>query len=63
MAHRTEVGLGPGYTVLDWDPAPLPKKGAEPPPNFQLISIVAVVCPGSPIVHVDYSGSPVVSAD
>jgi len=21
-----EVGLGPGYIVLDWDPAPLPKK-------------------------------------
>jgi len=27
-----EVGLGPGDFVLDGDPAPLPKKGAEPPP-------------------------------
>ena len=26
-----EVNLGPGYIVLDGDPAPLPKKGAEPP--------------------------------
>jgi len=26
-----EVGLGPGHIVLDGDPAPLPKKGTEPP--------------------------------
>jgi len=26
----TEVGLGPGDIVLDWDPGP-PKKGAQPP--------------------------------
>ena len=25
------VGLGVGHIVLDGDPAPLPKKGAEPP--------------------------------
>ena len=25
-----EVGLGPGYIVLDGDPAPLPKKWAGP---------------------------------
>jgi len=31
MALGMEVGLGPGHIVLDWDPAPLPKKGAEPP--------------------------------
>ena len=29
-----EEGLGPGDFVLDGDPAPLPKKGAEPPPQF-----------------------------
>jgi len=29
-----KVGLGPGHIVLDRDPAPLPKKGAEPPPQF-----------------------------
>ena len=34
MALDTEVGLGPGYIVLDWDPASLPKKVAEPPPQF-----------------------------
>jgi len=33
MALGTEVGLGQGRIVLDGDPAPLPKKGAEPP-NF-----------------------------
>ena len=26
-----EVGLGPGDFVLDGDPAPPPKEGAEPP--------------------------------
>jgi len=25
-----------GYIVLDWDQAPLPKKEAEPPPQFSL---------------------------
>ena len=29
-----EVGLGPGDFVLDGDPAPLPRKGAELPPQF-----------------------------
>ena len=31
MPLGMEAGLGPGYFVLDGDPAPLPKKGAEPP--------------------------------
>jgi len=31
MPLGMEVGLGPGDFVLDGDPAPLPKKGAEPP--------------------------------
>jgi len=34
MALGMEVGLGPGHIVLDGDPAPLPKKGTEPPPDF-----------------------------
>jgi len=34
MPLGTEVGLDPGDTVLDGDPAPFPKKGAEPPPIF-----------------------------
>jgi len=42
-----EVGLGPGNFVLEWYPAPLPKKGAEPLPNFWLLSIVAKRLDGS----------------
>ena len=34
------VSLGPSDFVLDGDPAPLSKKGAEPP-NFQPMFIVA----------------------
>ena len=34
MALGMEVGLSPGDFVLDGDPAPLPKKGAKPPPQF-----------------------------
>ena len=41
MPLGMEAGLSPGDFVLDGDPAPLPRKGAEPPPNFRLISIVA----------------------
>jgi len=31
--HFTEVNLGLGHIVLDWDPAP-PLKGAQQPPLF-----------------------------
>ena len=31
MPLGTEVGLGPDDILLDGNPAPLPKKGAEPP--------------------------------
>ena len=34
MALGVEVGLGPGYIVLDWDPAPLPTKGGGAPSQF-----------------------------
>jgi len=34
MALGMEMGRGPGHIVLDGDSAPLPKKGAEPPPIF-----------------------------
>ena len=34
MPLGTEVGLGLRDIVLDGNPAPLPKKGAEPPPQF-----------------------------
>jgi len=40
------VGLSQGDFVLDGDPAPFPKKGAEPP-NFRLISTVAKRLDGS----------------
>ena len=34
MPLGREVGLVPSDIVLDRDPVPLPKKGAEPPPIF-----------------------------
>ena len=40
MPLGTEVGLGPGHIVLDGDPA-LPQKGAQQPPTFRPMSIVA----------------------
>jgi len=40
MALGMETGLGPGHIVLDGDPASLPEKGAEPPPNL----LVHVYC-------------------
>ena len=42
MPLGTEVGLGPGHTVLDGDPAPQPNGGTAPPPIF------AHVCCGQP---------------
>jgi len=37
MPLGMEVGLGPDDFVLDGDPAPLPKKGAEPHPQFSAL--------------------------
>jgi len=34
MPHGVEVSFYPGNFVLDGDPAPLSKKGVEPPPQF-----------------------------
>jgi len=34
MPLGMEVGLSPGDFVIDGDPALLPKKGGEPPPQF-----------------------------
>ena len=34
MVLGMEVGLGPVHIVLDFDTAPLPKKGVESPPQF-----------------------------
>ena len=41
MSLGMEVGLGPGDFVLDGDLAPLPKRAAEPPPNFRPMLIAA----------------------
>jgi len=42
MKLGMEVGLGPGHTVLDKDPAPPPKKtGGRATPTFRPMSIVA----------------------
>ena len=40
MKLGTEVGPGPGHTVLDKNPAPPVSSGAQPP-NFQPMSVVA----------------------
>ena len=42
-----ELGLGLGDFVLDGDPAPLHKRGAEPHPNFRPMFIVAKRLDGS----------------
>ena len=42
-----EIGLRPGDFVLDGDPVTLPKKGAEPPPNFGPMFIEAKWLDGS----------------
>ena len=44
MPLGTEVGFGPGYIVLDGDPAP-PKRGTSP--NFRPMSVVAKRLDGS----------------
>jgi len=43
MLLATEVGLGPGDIVLDWDPTPSSQKGySSPRPNkFRPMSILA----------------------
>jgi len=40
MPLGRKVGLDPRDIALDGDPAPLPKKEAEPLPNFRPMSIV-----------------------
>jgi len=47
MPLGMEVGLDPGDFVLDWDPAPLPRKGAETPIYFRPMSIAAKRLDGS----------------
>ena len=53
MPLGVEVGLGPGHIVLDGDPAP-PRKGAQQPPTFRSMSIVAKRSPISATVELLY---------
>jgi len=46
MKLGTQVGLGPGHIVLNWDPAPPPQM-AQPPSNFLPISVAAKWLHGS----------------
>jgi len=46
MALGMDMGLGPGHIVLDGNPAPLHKKGAEPQ-NFRTMFIVTKRLDGS----------------
>ena len=39
----TWYGSRPGHIVLDGDPAPPPAKGAQQPPSFRPMSIMATV--------------------
>jgi len=41
MSLGMEVGLGPGYFVLDRDPTPPSPKGGAEPPNFRSMFIAA----------------------
>ena len=48
MKLGTHIGFGPGHIMLDGDPAPpVPKKEAEPDPNFRPMSTVAKRLDGS----------------
>jgi len=37
MPLDIEIGLSPGDFLLDGDPVPLPKKGAEPPISAHIL--------------------------
>jgi len=41
MKLGMEVGLGPGHSVLNWDPAAPPPKKRGTAQNFRAMSIVA----------------------
>jgi len=61
----TEVGLGPHDTVLDGEPAPLPQKGAEPPPIFTAhvyCGQTAVLIKMALVMKVGLGSSPIVLA-
>jgi len=49
MLLGVEVGLGPGDTVLDEDPAPPTERGTAAPPHF----LAHVYC-GQTVAHLSY---------
>ena len=51
MPLGTEVCIGPGYIVLDGDPAFRPQKGHSPHPPFKFS---AHVCCGQTVAHLSY---------
>ena len=50
MPVGTEVGLGPGHTVVDGDPAAIPKKEAHPP-NFRPVEPAALHAAAKNIIY------------
>jgi len=59
----TEVGLGPGYIVLDGDRAPRPRKGAQNPPHFSAHFAVALSPISSAAEHLFTTAGWVISID
>jgi len=47
MSLDKEAGLGPGYIVLDRDPASAPGRGTAAHPHFRPMSVVAKWLDGS----------------
>jgi len=47
MKFGTDVGLGRGHIVLDWDLAPRPQRGGGTAPNCRPMSVVAKRLDGS----------------
>jgi len=56
MTLGMEIGLGPGHTVLDGNPAP-PWKGAQQTPTFRPMSVVAKGSPISATAELLYSNN------
>jgi len=61
MPLGTEVGLGPGDIVLEWDLAPTSERGTAAPSAFRPMSIVAKRSPilATTELLVTYTGSKV----
>jgi len=58
MPLGTAVDLGPGHTVLDKNPAPLPERGTAAAPSFRPMSIVAKRSPISATAELLLTNAP-----